>query len=598
MSCCGCSNIIIDKKVYEQENKILLMGNPNVGKSVVFSALTGVHVMSSNYAGTTVSYTKANIQLEGTEYQLIDVPGTYSLNANSQAEEVAISFMNSGAKAVVCVLDATNLTRNLNLALEIKKYNIPLVYLLNLSDIAQRKGITIDVKTLEEELGAKVIETVAVKQVGFEELTLTLGELLKNQSPCSACPDCKTSTEVKEEVNQKQENLWMNSEEIVKKCVTKSQKSLSFIDELGDKMVKPMPGVPLAILMLILSLGIIVGGGKALRAVLFIPLINNGIVPIFKLGIGAIGLPTMLENILIGEMGIFVIGFEWIFSLLLPYVMIFYVVFTFLEDSGVLPRMSVLFDGVMRKMGVQGGSLISLVMGYGCAVPAIIGTRNATTRKERIIITSMVCFAVPCISQSVMMIALLGSYSYGLVLAMFLFSFFVVALVGFVTGKMLKGTIDPIVIEIPNLLIPEKKAYAKKLMIRLKEFLIEAEGPMLIAIVITAVFKETGLLDMAAKLFEPIVSGLLGLPKDAVIGLLLGIIRREMALAPFLDLPLSGLQLFVGGVVALLYLPCLSVIGVLAKEFNAKVAFAIGAGTFVTAITFGAVINFVGNLIF
>lgn len=578
----------IDPKVQDLEDKILLIGNPNVGKSVIFSALTGIHVMSSNYAGTTVSYTKGTLPLANKEYQLIDVPGTYALTATSEAEEVAVSFLNSGAKAVVCVLDATNLTRNLNLAFQVKAYGLPVIYCLNLTDIAQRKGILIDKKQLEAELGAAVIETVAVKGTGLDELQQALQAVLE-QSQVSS-PNKVDSTP------SSQKELWAKSAEIAQKVSKTTSESPSFLDKLGSNMVKPFPGVPIALLIMVLSLGLIVGGGKALRVVLFLPIINNGIVPFFQNLVGSMNLPELLHNILVGEYGILVIGFEWPLSLILPYVTLFYVVFTFWEDCGVLPRMAVLFDGLMSKMGVQGGSLVALVMGYGCAVPAIIGTRTATTRKERIIITAMVCFAVPCISQSAALFSLLGERSMLMVLGIFALSFVVIFLVGLITGKMLKGNIDPIMLEIPNLLLPEKKAYGKKLLVRLKGFLLEAEGPMMIAIVIAAVMKESGILDSLAVVMEPLLSGLLGLPKDAVIFLLLGVIRREMAVAPLLDMDLTNLQLFVGASVALLYLPCLSVFGVIAKEFSSKVAVAIGVGTFTTAMLVGGFINLVGGL--
>lgn len=582
--CPGCCEAIPqDKTVYAYDNKILLMGNPNVGKSVVFSAMTGVHVMSSNYAGTTVGYTHAHMTLGDKPYHLIDVPGTYSLQPTSPAEQVAVGFMESGAKGIICVLDATNLTRNLNLAFEVLSYGVPTVFALNLSDVAQRKGITVDSQKLSQLLGAPVIPTVAVKGVGLDGLKATLCRQMEQaQVPVSNFPTPGSDS-------------WDKAAEIVSQCVRHNQQAPKFIDRLGDAMIKPWPGVPVSLLMMLVSLVLIVFGGKGLRVAVFIPVVNV-ITSFFTNLIGGFGLPGLLENILIGEYGIFIIGFEWPFGLILPYVALFYLVFTFLEDCGILPRMAVLFDNVMGKMGVQGGSLISLMMGFGCAVPAIIGTRNATTQKERIIITSMVCFAVPCISQSGAMITLLASQSIWLLIAMFALAFAIIFTVGLVTGKLLRGTVDPIVIEIPNLLLPEKKAYSKKFWVRMKGFFVEAEGPMLLAVVMASVAKESGLLDMAAVWLEPLISGWLGLPEEAVLFLLLGVVRREMAVAPLLALDLTALQLFVGGTVALLYLPCISVFGVIAKEFNAKVATAIGIGTFVTALFLGGLINQIGLL--
>ena len=161
-----CHIIAEGSKVLAKENKILLMGTPNVGKSVFFSALTNVHVISSNYTGTTVSYMEGTYQVGETQYTLIDVPGTYSLAATSVAEEVAIRFMCSNPVAVLFVLNAADLEGSIKLALEVMEYNIPIVFALNLMDVSERKGFAINVKLLEQELGAPVIPTIAVERQG------------------------------------------------------------------------------------------------------------------------------------------------------------------------------------------------------------------------------------------------------------------------------------------------------------------------------------------------------------------------------------------------------------------------------------------------
>ena len=595
----SCHEVKEDAKVYEKTDKILLMGNPNVGKSVFFSSMTGINVVSSNFAGTTVSYTEGKFKLGEKTYTLIDVPGTYSMDATSEVEQVAISFMKSNPLAVICVLDATNLERNIKLGLDLLKYDVPIVFALNLLDVAKRHGLEINASLLAQELGAPVIPTVAVNNEGVEELKEELKKALTQQPQigCSGCSGCPVACAAMK-ISDDDEDNWDRAKTITARVRRKTEGKLSFLDKLGNSMLKPWPGIPIAILIIILSLGIIVGGGKALRSVLLLPLVNNMIVPFFKMIIGAIVPEGILYNVLIGEYGIFVIGFEWIIALILPYVFLFYVVFSFLEDSGVLPRLSVLFDNIMRKMGIQGGSMITILMGYGCAVPAIIGSRTATTKKERLIISAVVCFAVPCISQTGALISLFAGYSPILLVLMLLLSLAVMIAVSSILGRVLKGKVDPMVIEIPNLLLPNGKSYRQKLMIRMKHFLVEAEGPMLLSIVIAALLKETGLLDNIAVYLEPIVSGWLGLPKEAVIALILGVVRREMAVAPLLAIEgLTALQAFVGGTVALLYLPCLSVFGILAKEFNAKVAVIIAVSTFVNALFVAGLINQVAHLI-
>lgn len=587
----GCHEIDEGAKVYEKPNKILLMGNPNVGKSVFFSDLTGIHVVSSNYAGTTVSYTEGTIKLGDETYTLIDVPGTYSLEATSEAEAVAINFLKSNPLAVICVLDATNLERNIKLGLEVQKFNIPIVYALNMVDVAKRLGCEIKAGLLSKELGAPVIPTVAVKGAGINELKEALQNVLSRPKnicqSCESCPGCK----------ENEMDVWNRAKEIAARVKIQVNSELSFLDKLGSSMLKPWPGFPLALSVILLSMGVIVGGGKVLQDGLLLPLVNETVVPFFRNLFSLIIPDGIFLNVLIGEYGIFVIGFEWIITLILPYVFLFYVVFSFLEDSGVLPRLSVLFDNVMRKLGVQGGSMINILMGYGCAVPAVIGSRAATTRKERLIISTVVCFAVPCISQTGALISLFANYSPLLLVLMFLLSFAVMMAVSSILGRVLKGNVDPLVIEIPNLLMPNAKAYGKKLMLRMKNFLVDAEVPMLFSILIAALLKETGLLNNIAVFLEPVVSGWLGLPREAVIALILGIVRREMAVAPLLEIEgLTALQAFVGGTVALLYLPCLSVFGILTREFNTKTALAIAGSTVVNALFVAGLINQISRL--
>jgi ferrous iron transport protein B len=579
------------------QDRILLMGNPNVGKSVFFTELTGIHAISSNFAGSTVSYMDGHLPVGEKEYRLIDVPGTYSLSPTSQAETVAAEFIKNGAKAIICVLDASNLERNLRLALEIKQHNIPTVYTLNLTDVAQRHGITVNHKLLEQELNAPVIATVAVKKVGFDELKTHLECVLNlsNERPfssCNSCLSCSGHSTQKIEEN----DIRAIAKLIAARVIKKDSSRLSFIDKLGDNMMKPFPGVPISFLVLAVLITIVVGGGKFLEEIVLGPLVENYIVPFFERLFTSFVPQGVFLNILVGEFGIFVISFEWILTLILPYVFLFYVSFSFLEDSGYLPRISVLFDNIMRKLGVQGGSLITLTLGFGCAIPAIIGSRAATTRKERLVIATVICFAIPCISQTGALLSLLSAYSWRLMATMGLFGFVLFSVTALIAGKIFKGKADPMLIEIPNLLIPEPKAYTRKLLTRMKHFLRDAEIPMMIAIVIAAILSESGLLAIIAQYAEPIVSQWLGMPSEAVVALILGIVRREMSVAPLLALELTALQAFIGGAVSLMYLPCLSVFAILVKEFRLKYAVIVAVSTIFTAIFIGGIINHIGSL--
>jgi ferrous iron transport protein B len=623
--------------------RILLVGNPNVGKSVFFSELTGIKVVSSNYAGTTVNYMEGALKANPA-YTLIDVPGTYSLSPTSQAEAVATNLVKKGADAIVCVLDATNLERNLCLALELQQCEIPMIFALNMVDVAERNGIKISSKLLEQELGAPVIMTVAVKKQGLKDVEEELKKLFKETDEtdvaCGHCSTCPSNVQCNRGVA-----IWSSAKEITNKVSKKDKLKPSFIDKLGEAMVNPFPGLPIAFLVLLALVGVVRFGGGGLRVPL-IALTDGVIIPFFRNlfenifaffagdggnlsyrflyydggfqtglrmftdgawhtivdgGYAAVcGFACVLLNVLVGEYGIFVISFQWIIALILPYVFAFYLGISFLEDSGYLPRVSVLFDNIMRKLGVQGGSLIHAFLALGCAVPAIMGSRAATTEKERLVIATVICVAIPCISQIGALIALMSAFSWWMMPLMLLFAIFLLVITALIASKIIKGKVDALIIEVPNLLLPEPKAYFRKLKIRMKHFMLDAEVPMLIAVFLAALLAGTGVIGVIADnpQVQSVVSGWLGMPKEAVISLILGIVRREMSVAPLLALNLTHLQAFVAGVVSLMYLPCLSVIGILAKEFKVKFAVIIFFSTVFSAIFVGGLINQIVRLVF
>lgn len=580
MNCHTTSELI---KIGEDEYKILLMGNPNVGKSVVFSKLTGLDVLTANYSGTTVTFTAGKIAYKNINATLVDVPGVYSLEPTSEAEEVAIDILNEGGDAVICVLDATNLERNLNFAHQLLEYPIPVIFALNLMDVAERQGITIDVDMLEKELGAPVIPTVAVRNIGLKKLLIKVQEKLNN----SRRRQPKKLT---------QEERWIEVGRIVQKVQKVEHKHPTFWDKLGDITIHPFTGIPIAFIVMALSLGAVVGGGKALRAFILLPLVHGLIIPRIIAFVSLFISEGMLFNVLVGDYGVLVKGIEWPFALVMPYVILFYIVLSILEDTGYLPRIGVLVDGTLRRIGVQGGNIVPFIMGYGCAIPAILGSRALTSKKERLIVTGLVSLAVPCAAQTGAFVALLGDRSIWALISVYIISVIGIVIGGYALNKMIPGSVDPMLLEIPMLLKPNKEALIKKIWIRTKHFIMDAELPMLLGIGIAAIIAETGLINIIGDFAKPLVTGWLGLPGEATLGLMLGIIRRELAVLPLLELDLSTIQLVVGSTVALFYLPCLSVFSITVKEYGLKIASIIGVSTLIIAFVIGGLINQVANL--
>lgn len=584
MDCHSPAQKLPDHK--SDEVRILLMGNPNVGKSVIFSKLTGMDVLAANYTGTTVSYTHAGITSRGRKGVLIDVPGTYSLEElASPAEEVAAKMLGEGADAVICVLDATNLERNLNLAFQVQERGIPVVFALNLSDVAEHQGVFIDAQALSQELNAPVIATVATRNVGLRNLLDTAWDIAA-QEPAAVLGKGLSRQE-----------RWQRVGEIAAKVQRLEHRHPSFWERMGDLTMHPWPGLPIAALVLMAALGLVVGGGKALRALFLLPLIEGLYTPWISELVSSFVSEGIIRNVLVGEYGMLIKGIEWPLALILPYVFLFYITLSILEDTGYMPRLGVLVDGVLRKVGIQGGNIVPFIMGYGCAVPAILGTRAATSPKERKMVTMLVCLAVPCAAQTGAFISLLGARSIIALTSVYLISFAAILGAGMIMNKVIPGKTDPMLLEIPNLLRPSASALGKKIWLRTKHFMLEAEVPMLIGIGFAALVAETGILNQISGLIAPLVTGWLGLPAEASLALMLGIIRRELGVLPLLEMDLSTLQLLVGAIVALFYVPCLSVFGVLIKEFSLKMAIGIGLFTILAAFLIAGLVNQAGQLI-
>lgn len=557
--------------------RILLMGNPNVGKSVIFNRLTGLDVVTANYTGTTVSYHEGLIRHQGDQALLIDVPGIYGLNAQSKAEEVALSMLDDGADLIICVLDATHLERNLHLAFDLQEHDIPTIYVLNLSDVAKRKGINIDVNLLSKYLNSPVFETVAVKNIGIDALKKAV---FINHPTTPAL-----------EIDDRHQK----SQEIADNVTQEHDVKMSFLEKLSEWCIKPKTGIPILFLVLMAALGIIVGGGKALRSLVLLPLVNNYYIPFITGLIENIVPESIIRNLLVGEFGVLIKVIEWPFALILPYVLLFYIVFSFLEDSGYLPRLGVLMDGIFRKIGLPGNNIIPFILGYGCAVPAILGTRASGSQRERIIVVSLIAIAVPCTAQTGAFITLLGDRSIFALIFVYFISFLTILLTGLLLNRVLKGKSRPLILEIPNLLMPDMRTLAKKIWIKLKHFIYEAQVPMFLGILLAALIVETGMIDAIGTFLEPLVVGWLDLPKEASLSLLLGVIRRELAVMPLLEMNLTTVQLITGSVVALFYLPCISVFVILVKEFRLRIALLIALSTFIMAFLFGGIVQIVLN---
>lgn len=548
-------------KIAPDAKRILLMGNPNVGKSAVFSRLTGVHVISSNYPGTTVGFAQGTMVVAGRDTLLIDVPGTYGLEATCKAEEVALDMLRE-ADAVIDVVDATNLERSLHLTLHLQEKGVPLIVALNLWDDAQHKGIAIDVAGLARELGVPVVPTVAVTGEGIKDLVTRLPEAVVPQL-----------------VERTEEDRWTEVGRIVSAVQTLSHRHHSFLELLGDASVRPSTGIPFALLVMAVAFGLIRFIGEGLIGHVFEPGFNvlwrplmerlsahldpNGFAHFVLLGSLIDGAIDFKQSFGVLTTGLFV-GTAMVF----PYVLSFYLVLGFLEDFGYLPRLAVLLDTLMHRMGLHGWAVIPMLLGFGCNVPGIMATRVLESRRERLIASTLVCIAVPCASLQAMMWGLLGHHGTRYILGVYAALFVVWLVLGRVLNSIFAGESPELILEIPPYRLPSTRTVAQKLWMRLVSYFKEAVPFVMLGVLIVGVLNYFHVFDVISNAVGPLVTRVFGLPKEAVFAIVVGFLRKDVAVGMLAALPLTAKQMVISVTVLSMSFPCIATFIVLARELG------------------------------
>lgn len=563
--------------------KILLMGNPNVGKSAIFSHLTGIKVTTSNYPGTTVQYSKGYMTYRNEKHEVIDVPGTYRLDPKAESEKVAVDMIKSG-DVIVNVTDATNLERNLNLTLQLMEFGKPMVLVLNMWDDTRHKGIRIDNKKLEQLLNIPVIPTNGLTGEGLKELQTAC----VNKKPV----DKKTLTP---------DQRWKEIGEIVSEVQNLSHRHHTFIERLQDLMVHPVMGPVFAVSTLYLSFRFIIAVGEFLTEYT-LKLFNIMYLPVVLWLSDVFGKESILHSILIGNidgktvdfegaMGVLTSGVFVAFGIVLPYIILFYMVFGFLEDLGYLPRVAVVIDRLIHRIGLHGYSVIPMLLACGCNVPGILAIRNLETRRERFITAIVTCVTIPCMAQTALIIRAVGQRG-GIYLALTFSTLVTVwAILGMFLKRFVKGKTPTLLVEVPPYRMPSFKIQIKKLKMRIVCFLKEAIPYVFGGILFINLLHVTGVISFIGKLFSPLVKGVFGLPEETVSALIIGTVRKDAAVALLEPLKLGNSQMVTAVLVLTLYFPCIATFTVLLKELGIKDTFKAVAIMFSVTLFTGGILN-------
>ncbi|MEN2985453.1 MAG: ferrous iron transport protein B [Thermodesulfovibrionaceae bacterium] len=608
--------------------KIAFIGQPNAGKSTLFNGLAGYKTVTANFPGQTVHYTISKVKVGEDIFEIVDLPGIYSLTAIDKAEFEARKYILSGqADVVINVIDASTLSRSLELTLQLTELQVPMVICLNMIDEARRKGLKIDTEKLSQIFGVPVIETIANKGIGIDKIFVSAKEVyqkklipkiqffhrdieerieeiertipknfFKNlprryiavkllEGDEELFEGVKSYSEILKKINHIREEIKITHGRDTDMVISSERHALTMnIFEEVTKIGEPLKtlrekvddiltnrylGYPLLFSIVFGIFFLVFEVGK---------IVEKPIVSLFELAIEQ--LPSIIKE---GSLGFFLIkglleGFSGGMGVAIPYLIPFFIGLTILEDIGYLPRMAFLMDTVMHRIGLHGKSILPFVVSYGCNVAGVMATRILESQRDRFITAALSVF-VPCAARTSVIFGIVGAFIGGTaVAAVYIYNILIVMLLGAILTKFAPEVTPGLIMEIPPLRVPTLKNVYMKTWLRLKDFITVA-WPLLVVSSITLSLLEYLKVDIFLnKFLSPIVSLLLGLPEQVGITLLFGILRKELSMIMLfqamhttdLSAVMSNIQLIVFTVFTVFYMPCVGTIGALIKECGIK----------------------------
>jgi len=561
--------------------RIALVGNPNVGKSVVFGRLTGRYVTVSNYPGTTVAVTRGRATVGAEVCDIVDTPGVNAIEgALSEDEKVTRDLLrDGGAELIVQVADARNLRRALMLTSQLADLRLPMILVLNMMDEARARGVDIDVAGLSQALGIPVIEAVAPEGRGLAELR----EALPQAALAGAAHDAGLS-----------HIDW--ADRMTRRFRTVGTVTLGRMQEwLGRAVRQPLTGIPILLAVLYVTYLVVgVFGAQTLVGLLEKGLFGRYLNPWATRAAAYIPF-GFVRDFLVGKYGLITMGMTYAIAIVLPVVTTFFLVFGFLEDSGYIPRLAIFSDRLFRAMGLNGRAVLPMVLGLGCDTMATMTTRILATPKERLIAILLLVLGVPCSAQLATIMGILGGISLWALLTLFGVVLGQMILVGFLAAKVLPGDRSDFIMELPPIRLPRLRNLLTKTGLRVRWYLGEAVPLFLVGTALLFVLDRIGGLAVVAGAARPIVTGLLGLPSNSAEVFVMGFLRRDYGAAGLFLMARNGDLSHVQAVVALtvmtLFVPCVANFLMIVKERGLRVGLAILAFVTVLAVGTGGALN-------
>jgi ferrous iron transport protein B len=619
-------------KVSSNGGTIALVGQPNVGKSVLFQRLTGQHVTVSNYPGTTVEVARGTVR-DDKETILLDTPGVIALPPHTEDEQVTERvLLSEPLRAILQVGDAKNLRRTLLLTVQLAELGIPMTLALNMMDEADARGVLADHILLSEYLDLNVIPTTAIRGRGVKELKQAIQTSKAPQFRLQYDPEIETTiAKISSHISTAPISsrslalLWLSGDPVTEDwlrdnlSVNSWQELLSLRDVLQSSFTEPLAAViqrtrlshvdqiAKAVLMdtgkgwrgistvlgrltthpvwgwaflAIILFGIywfvgVFGAGflvDLLETKLFGEIINPWVVSTVN---ALIPIPIVVD-FLVGDFGLWTMGMTYALALILPIVTTFFLAFGIMEDSGYLPRLAALSNRLFRSLGLNGKAVLPMVLGLGCVTMATLTTRVLETKRERILATLLLALAVPCSAQLGVVMGMLAGISLSATLIWGGVVFAVMLTIGWLAAKLMPGERTKLLVELPPLRTPMFSNVVIKTLARLEWYLKEVVPLFLIGAAIMFALNWSGLLSWLIRVSEPVVAGWLGLPAEASAAFIMGFIRRDFGATGFFVMESEGLltatQVVVAMVVITLFIPCLASVMMIGKERGWKTA--------------------------
>ena len=625
----------------KSEITVALAGNANVGKSVIFNQLTGSNQIVGNWPGKTVERAEGYLKFQGRDIHIIDLPGIYSFSTYSMEEIVSRDFIiNEGPDVVINVLDASVLERNLFFTLQLMEMEVPMLICINQIDMARHKGITIDEEKLEKVLGVPVVSTVAVKGRGLRELLqktvevadkgirpeiIQYGEEIETRirKLMDALPeisegyssrwvaikllenDPQITAMMPEDVKRLASELAAEIEAIhgepAFSVITSERYALSSMIAAGAQRqteIKPSLSERLDSFLTHPVYGyissVMVVGGLLLWTFVVGEFLSDTLTGIF--GFFQPVDPQFsgsIESIIWnGAFGGIVAGL----TLVIPFVIPFYLMLSYIENSGLLTRVAFMMDAFMRKIGLHGKALIPLILGYGCSVPAIDSTRILETYRERLLAAFAISFA-PCAARTILILGLVALFvNVGWAIGLYALDLLIIFIMGKLALKALPGETTGLIMEMHSLKMPSFRVIARQTWTRTKSLIYLVFPIYIIGSALIQLLYALGWLNPISAFMAPLTVGWLKLPVFAGILLILGAVRKEFILLGLVSLvgtnigaALTAPQILVLTLVGMLYFPCLSTIAILAREFGWKSTSIITFANLGTAVFLGGI---------